>query len=98
MAVVSTVHEQEELVSFLENFTKEDSSIQGGEVPFYIGLTRQQGFFHYYVESDYYVEGLAKPYLAKTGVLFIQTFFSSKVIRPKPYFLACGSSLEHKIF
>ena len=45
MAVVSTVHEQEELVSFLEHFTKEDSSIQGGEVPFYIGLTRQQGFF-----------------------------------------------------
>ena len=93
MAVVSTVHEQEELVSFLEHFTKEDSSIQGGEVPFYIGLTRQQGFFHYYVEPD-----LAMPYLAKTGVLFIQTFFSSKVIRPKPYFLACGSSLEHKIF
>lgn len=84
MAVVSTVHEQEELVSFLENFTTEDSSIQGGEVPFYIGLTRQQGFFHYYVEPD-----LAKHYLAKTGVLFIQMcFFFSKVIRPKLYFLA----------
>ena len=44
MAVVSSSHEQDELISFLEHFTKEDSSIQGGEVPFYIGLSRQQGF------------------------------------------------------
>ena len=89
MAVVSTVHEQEELVSFLENFTTEDSSIQGGEVPFYIGLTRQQGFFHYYVEPD-----LAKHYLAKTGVLFIQMcFFSPKSLDPNFIFW-----LEHTIF